>query len=73
MLPSLPPRLIPVNGDAEKQLRQRTLTNLYNTRPPGFPISTKLSMPGSSLPTAGPRQARPRNWVTRRGWSVSSN
>ncbi len=33
VLPSLPPRLIPANGDAEKQLRQRTLTNLYNTRP----------------------------------------
>ena len=33
MLPSLPPRLLPVDEDAERELRKRTLTNLYNTRP----------------------------------------
>ena len=33
VLPSLPPRLLPVDGDAERELRKRTLTNLYNARP----------------------------------------
>ena len=33
MIPSLPPRLLPVDEHAEKQLRKRTLTNLYNERP----------------------------------------
>ncbi len=33
VLSSLPPRLLPVNEDAAKQLRKRTLTNLYNARP----------------------------------------
>ena len=33
MLPSLPPRLLPVDEAAEQELRRRTLTNLYNTRP----------------------------------------
>ena len=31
--PSLPPRLLPVDEDAERELRKRTLTNLYNARP----------------------------------------
>ena len=33
VLPSLPPRLLPVDEDAAKQLAKRTLTNLYNARP----------------------------------------
>lgn len=33
VVPLLPPRLLPVDEDAEKELRKRTLTNLYNTRP----------------------------------------
>ena len=33
VIPSLPPRLLPVDEHAEKQLRKRTLTNLYNQRP----------------------------------------
>ena len=33
MLPSLPPRLLPVDEAAERELRRRTLTNLYNARP----------------------------------------
>ena len=33
VLPSLPARLLPVDEDADKQLRKRTLTNLYNARP----------------------------------------
>ena len=33
VVPSLPPRLLPVDEDAERELRKRTLTNLYNTRP----------------------------------------
>ena len=33
VLPSLPARLLPVDEDAAKQLRKRTLTNLYNARP----------------------------------------
>ena len=33
MAPSLPPRLLPVDEDAERELRKRTLTNLYNARP----------------------------------------
>ncbi len=33
VLPSFSSRLIPVDGDAQQQLRQRTLTNLYNRRP----------------------------------------
>ena len=31
--PSLPPRLLPVDEDAERVLKRRTLTNLYNERP----------------------------------------
>ena len=31
--PSLLPRLLPVDEDAERELRKRTLTNLYNARP----------------------------------------
>ncbi len=33
VVPSLPPRLLPVDEDAEKRLKKRTLTNLYNERP----------------------------------------
>ena len=33
VLPSLPPRLLPVDEDAERALRKRTLTKLYNARP----------------------------------------
>ena len=33
VLPSLPPRLLPVGEAAERELRRRTLTNLYNARP----------------------------------------
>ncbi len=33
VLPSLPPRLLPAGEDAERELRRRTLTNLYNARP----------------------------------------
>ncbi|MCY4615565.1 MAG: hypothetical protein OXC71_04125 [Chloroflexi bacterium] len=33
MAPSLPPRLLPVDEDAERELKRRTLTNLYNARP----------------------------------------
>ena len=33
VVPSLPPRLLPVDEDAEQELKRRTLTNLYNTRP----------------------------------------
>ena len=31
--PSLPRRLLPVNEEAERKLKRRTLTNLYNERP----------------------------------------
>ena len=31
--PSLPPRLLPVDEHAERELKRRTLTNLYNARP----------------------------------------
>ena len=33
MLRSLPPRLLPVDEGAERELRKRILTNLYNARP----------------------------------------
>ena len=33
VVPSLPPRLLPVDEDAERVLKQRTLTKLYNERP----------------------------------------
>ena len=33
VLPALPPRLLPVDEDAERELRSHTLTNLYNARP----------------------------------------
>ena len=33
VLPSLPPRLLPVDEAAERELRKRSLTNLYNARP----------------------------------------
>ncbi len=33
VVPTLPPRLLPVDEDAAKELAKHTLTNLYNTRP----------------------------------------
>ena len=33
VVPSLPPRLLPVDDEAASQLKKRTLTNLYNERP----------------------------------------
>ena len=33
MPPWLPPRLLPVDEDAERVLKRSTLTNLYNERP----------------------------------------
>ncbi len=33
VVPSLPPRQLPVDEDAERELKRRTLTNLYNQRP----------------------------------------
>jgi hypothetical protein len=33
IIPELPPRLIPIDEAAEKELKTRTLTNLYNNRP----------------------------------------
>ncbi|MCY3923512.1 MAG: class I SAM-dependent DNA methyltransferase [Chloroflexi bacterium] len=33
VIPSLPPRLLPVDDEAAEQLKRRTLTNLYNQRP----------------------------------------
>ena len=33
VVPSLPPRLLPVDEDAARELRKRTLTKLYNARP----------------------------------------
>jgi len=33
VVPELPARLIPVSPEAERELKKRTLTNLYNTRP----------------------------------------
>ena len=33
VVPSLPPRLLPVAEEAERQLKRRTITNLYNERP----------------------------------------
>jgi hypothetical protein len=33
VIPELPPRLFAVDEEAEKELQQRTLTNLYNQRP----------------------------------------
>ena len=33
IVPSLPPRLLPADEDAERELKNRTLTNLYNQRP----------------------------------------
>ena len=33
VIPSLPPRLLPVDDEAASRLKKRTLTNLYNERP----------------------------------------
>jgi len=33
LVPGLPPRLVPVDEEAERELKKRTLTNLYNERP----------------------------------------
>lgn len=33
VVPELPPRLVPVSPEAERELKTRTLTNLYNARP----------------------------------------
>jgi type II restriction/modification system DNA methylase subunit YeeA len=33
VVPELPPRLVPVSPEAERELKKRTLTNLYNARP----------------------------------------
>lgn len=33
VISKLPPRLVPIDEDAAKELQRRTLTNLYNARP----------------------------------------
>jgi hypothetical protein len=33
LAPGFPPRFVPKNAAAQKELRKRTLTQLYNTRP----------------------------------------
>ena len=33
VIPSLPPRFLPVDDEAASRLKKRTLTNLYNERP----------------------------------------
>ena len=33
VIPTLPPRLLPVDDQAAEELKKRTLTNLYNERP----------------------------------------
>ena len=53
VLPSLPARLLPVDEDAAKQLRKRTLTNLYNARPTWLANLHALSTPPSSPSMAG--------------------
>ena len=47
IVPSLPPRLLPVDKDAERVLKRRTLTNLDNERP------AWLSQPPRSTPVPG--------------------
>lgn len=33
MVPGYPDRILPVSPEAERELKKRTLTNLYNARP----------------------------------------
>ena len=49
-----PDRVLPVSDEAAKVLKTRTLTNLYNQRPPGWTWPTGGWMRPSPPPTAGP-------------------
>ena len=42
VVPSLPPRLLPVDEETERVLKRRTLTNLYNERPARLSHSNAL-------------------------------
>jgi hypothetical protein len=48
------PPLEPRDEDCAAKLKSRTLTNLYNERPPGLTSRTINSTPPSPPPTAGP-------------------
>jgi hypothetical protein len=50
------PRLVPKDAECAKELKKRTLTNLYNQRPPGSTWPMPNSTPPSSPPTAGRRR-----------------
>ena len=47
------PRLVAKDEETARKLQKRTLTNLYNERPPGSTWPTKSSTPPSSPPTGG--------------------
>ena len=65
VVPSLPPRLLPVDEDAERELRKRTLTSLYNARPAWLAnIHTTLD----ARRMGGRRQGRPPSWGRRSCW-----
>ena len=62
-VPGYPPRPTPRNEEAARELRKRTLTNLYNARPNGSPTPTPHWTPPWLRPMAGTRTSgRRRCW-----------
>ena len=53
VVPGYPDRILPKDEEAAKELKKRTLTNLYNARPHGWRTPTPRSMRRSPKPTAG--------------------
>ena len=53
VVPGYPDRILPKDEEAAKELKKRTLTNLYNARPPGSTTPTPRSMMRSPTLTAG--------------------
>jgi type II restriction/modification system DNA methylase subunit YeeA len=70
VVPELPPRLVPVSEGAEKELKKRTLTNLYNARPTWLANLHRDRTPPSSPPTAGRRLPTRIRWRTRRCYAA---
>jgi hypothetical protein len=54
---------IPRDPTCAAALAKRTLTNLYNQRPPGSPTPTAASTKPSSPPTAGPPTSPTNNFL----------
>ena len=60
--------LLPIDEDAERELRRRTLTNLYNARP-AWLSHLHAALDSAVFAAYGwPESVRPRSWGRRSCW-----